>query len=230
MPSDPPPCDPPLCDPPVGGPPIGGHDAQVERAQPNGDYLDRLMRRGSFEALWPLFAKATRPAKEMTESFSALEHLRPFMTKGQPCRVIHVGDGAHARTAALFSLKTQASNISVDPLLNLPLIEDWRQRFGIRGLTLYKARIDDVVEQLNALPAMPVLVTFVHAHVQVDRVLDQLRWDAAFTLACCVPGHQLTQTRVAHSDGVDFSVLSGERRYQVLVNDTAVRASRAPAG
>jgi hypothetical protein len=193
-----------------------GHDA----AQPNGDYLDRLMRRNSFEALWPLFAKATRPAKEMTESFSALEHLRPFMTKGQPCRVIHVGDGAHARTAALFSLKTDADNISVDPLLNLGLIEDWRARFGIRGLTLRKARIDDVANELNALPAMPVLVTFVHAHVHVDEVLDRLRWDAAFTLACCIPGHQLTQTRVPRRDGIDLSVLSGDRRYQVLVNGT----------
>ena len=48
-------------------------------AAPNSNYLDRLMRRNSFAALWPLFAKATRPAKELTESYSALEHLRPFL-------------------------------------------------------------------------------------------------------------------------------------------------------
>jgi hypothetical protein len=185
---------------------------------PNGDYLDRLMRRESFEALWPLFAKATKPAKEMTESYSALCHLRPFMPKDTPYRVIHIGDGAHARTAALFSLKSGAENISVDPLLNLPLVEAWRDRFEIRRLTLHKAPIEDVVEQLNALPAMPVLVTFVHAHVQVDRVLDLLRWDVAFTLACCVPGHQLSQTRVPYRAGSDLSVLSGDRRYEVLVN------------
>jgi hypothetical protein len=183
------------------------------------DYLDRLMRRNSFEALWPLFAKATKPAKEMTESYSALVHLRPFMTKGRPCRVIHVGDGAHARTGALFSLKTEAENISVDPLLNLALIDDWRQRFGIRGLTLHKARIDDVADALNALPELPVLVTFVHAHVHVDAVLDRLRWDAAFTLACCAPGHQLTQKRTPHAEGDDYGVLSGDRRYQVLLNE-----------
>ena len=89
---------------------------------PDGAYLDRLMRRESFQALWPLFAHATRPAKEMTESFSALEHLRPLLTTEGPCRVIHVGDGAHARTAALFALKTQAENISVDPLVNVDLV------------------------------------------------------------------------------------------------------------
>jgi hypothetical protein len=183
---------------------------------PNGDYLDRLMRRGSFEALWPLFAHATKPAKEMTESFSALQHLRPHMRP--PCRVIHVGDGAHARTAALFALKTEAENISVDPLVNVELVDGWRRRFGVRRFSWHKADIQDVSAALNALPTMPVFVTFVHAHVHVDEILDQLRWDAAFTLSCCQPGRQLTQRRVPHEEGEDVSVLSPDRSYQVLLN------------
>jgi hypothetical protein len=187
-------------------------------ARPDAGYLDRLMRRQSFEALWPLFSNAQKPAKEMTESFSALEHLRPLMNDRQPCRVIHVGDGAHARTAALFALKTKAENISVDPSLNVALVERWRDRFGIRRLSWRKAAIEDVTEQLNALPPLPVFVTFVHAHVPVDEVLARLRWQAAFTLACCVPGHQLSQLHTPHQSGEDFSVLSPDRRYQVLVN------------
>jgi hypothetical protein len=185
---------------------------------PNGNYLDRLMRRESFQALWPLFAHAAKPAKEMTESFSALQHLRPHLAKQGPCRVIHVGDGAHARTAALFALKTEAENISVDPALNVALVEQWRERFGVRRFAWRKARVQDVAAQLNALPPMPVIVTFVHAHVHVDEVLDALRWDAAFTLACCLPGHQLTKTRVPHQSGEDLSVLSPARQYQVLLN------------
>jgi len=180
------------------------------------DYLDRLMRRASFEAVWPLFAKAPRPAKELTESFSALEHLRPFMPKGQPCRVIHVGDGAHARTAAMFALKTEAENISVDPLINEPLVTAWRERFGVRRFTWHKAPILDVVEQLNALPALPVLVTFVHAHVTVDAVLSRLRWDFAYTLACCLPGRQLSREHAPVASGSDAGVLSSGRQYQVL--------------
>jgi hypothetical protein len=189
-----------------------------DRPQVNGDYLDRLMRRASFEALWPLFAKATKPAKELTESFSALEHLRPLMKSYGACRVIHVGDGAHARTAALFALKTKAENISVDPLLNVALVEAWCARFDIRRLAWRKAQIAEVADELNALPPMPVIVTFVHAHVHVDEVLDQLRWDGAYTLACCTPGHQLTQRRRPHQVGEDMSVLSADRQYQVLVN------------
>jgi hypothetical protein len=186
---------------------------------PHGAYLDRMMRRQSFHALWPLFANATKPAKEMTESFSALQHLRPLLATRGPFRVIHVGDGAHGRTAALFALKTRAENISVDPVVNLELVEAWRERFEIRRVAWHQARIEDMYQALNALPPMPVYVTFVHAHVNVDTVLDGLRWDAAFTLACCLPGKQLTQSRVPHQAGEDFGVLSADRTYQVLVND-----------
>ena len=188
-----------------------------EETAGNSDYLDRLMRRGCFEALWPLFAKAQRPAKELTESYSALVHLRPFMLGLGPYRVLHIGDGAHARTGAMFSLKTQAHNVSVDPQLNLQLVDDWRERFGIRRLDCYRARIQDVAAELNALPTMPTLVTFVHAHVAVDSILALLRWDAAFTLACCTPRKQLSR-QSPHDTGRDMSVLSSARRYQVLTN------------
>ena len=65
---------------------------------------------------------------------------------------------------------------------------------------------------------MPTVLTFVHAHVAMDAVLDRLRWDAAFTLACCSPGHQLTRTRVPFRSGEDLKVLSSGRRYEVLLN------------
>jgi hypothetical protein len=136
-----------------------------------------------------------------------------------------VGDGAHARTGAMFSLKTAAENISVDPTLNVPLVEEWRDRFGIRRFEFRKARIQDAVAEMNALPPMPTLVTFVHAHVSVDDVLAELRWDAAFTLACCVPGKQLSRRNTVQKSGTDPHVLSVERRYEVLVNDV-VSSSR----
>lgn len=190
-----------------------GHEATS-----NSDYLDRLMRRQCFEALWPLFAKATRPAKELTESYSALVHLRPFMRAGEECRVVHVGDGAHARTAAMFALKTDTHNISVDPALNLALVDGWCEQFGVVRLERRRAPIQDVAGELNAMPEVRTLVTFVHAHVGVEQVLAQLRWDVAFTLACCVPGKQLSRAHVRR-EGEDPNVLSSGRRYQVLVNE-----------
>jgi hypothetical protein len=188
------------------------------------EYLDRLMRRECFEALWPLFAQAQHPAKELTESFSALVHLRPFIRGGEVCRVVHVGDGGHARTAAMFSLKTRTQNISVDPELNLALVDRWCERFGVSGMERRKARIEEVTAELNAMPKVRTLVTFVHAHVAVDEVLARLRWDVAFTLACCLPGKQLSRSHVL-SQGEDANVLCAGRKYQVLVNDGTVSSS-----
>lgn len=190
--------------------------APVDQAQ-GSEYLDRLLRRASFEALWPLFALAERPAKELTESYSALVHLRPFLTPDRPQRVLHVGDGAHARTAALFALKTHTENLAVDPALNLEAVGAWRDRFGIQRFAFRRARIEDVLAGLRSLPPLPTLVTFVHAHVAVDEVLAELSWSAAFTLVCCMPGKQASTCHRIHEQGSDPHVLSGDRRYQVLV-------------
>jgi hypothetical protein len=176
------------------------------------------MRRESFAALWPLFAKATKPAKELTESFSALVHLRPFMKKLGLCRVIHVGDGAHARTAALFALKSATENISVDPVINTALVSSWQAEFQVERLSWRKSRLSEVASELNALPPLPVFVTFVHAHIDTDEALSLLRWDAAFTLSCCMQGKQLSRLHVPSKDSEDFCVLSEGRRFQVLVN------------
>lgn len=192
--------------------------------EPNGLYLDRLMRRSSFQALWPLFSKADKPAKELTESFSALVHLRPLLKEFGRCRVIHVGDGAHGRTAALFALKSDTENISVDPLVNERLLAGWQLEFGIRDFAWHKARIEDQAEALNCLEALPTLVTFVHAHVHTDQVLQLLKWDAAFVLSCCVPGNQLSTAHVPIASGEDMSVLSADRNYQVLRAATRVRS------
>jgi hypothetical protein len=154
----------------------------------------------------------------MSESFSALEHLRPFLAGIPGCRAIHVGDGAHARTAALFALKTECENISVDPIINESIVRGWRDEFRISRFSWRKARIEDEAESLNALPEMPVVVTFVHAHVHVEEALARLKWDVAFTLACCVPGKQLASALTPEKEGRDMSVLSQDRTYQVLVN------------
>ena len=60
-----------------------------------------------------------------------------------------------------------------------------------------------VVFAVPVVLALPVLVTFVHAHVTVDAVLSRLRWDVAYTLACCLPGRQLSREHVPVASGSD---------------------------
>jgi len=96
-------------------------------------------------------------------------------------------------------------------------VEAWRSDYGIRRFEWRKARIEAVARELSDLPPMRTLVTFVHAHVGVDRVLALLPWDGAFTLACCLPGSQLSSTHRVHHSGADANVLSAGRQYQVLL-------------
>jgi hypothetical protein len=66
---------------------------------------------------------------------------------------------------------------------------------------------------------MRTLVTFVHAHVPTDEVLSLLRWDVAFTMACCHQSTQLsTRYRVLES-GDDWNCTAHQRTFQVLANE-----------
>ena len=88
-------------------------------------------------------------------------------------------------------------------------------------------------------PATPILLTFVHAHVNTRDILASLpkgSWAAAYTCACCHPKQQLVAAddpdiRVL-DDGEDWGILSSQRRYQVLVprdNDGSLHAQKTRA-
>lgn len=179
---------------------------------PRTSYLKQVMRSDAFDALWPLYRKAHDPAKEFTESYAAHVHLGAW--RGQPLKVLHVGDGAHARTAALFAYMTRHDNIAIDPAIDENVIGSWKQCFAVQRFGWFRGRIEDYpLEEVEG----PVLVTFVHAHVDTDAVLRRLgdRWMAAYTNACCKPGQQLSSLACVQS-GEDWRILSPERKYQVL--------------
>jgi hypothetical protein len=110
--------------------------------------------------------------------------------------------------------RAEVASVAVRTESNVPLVETWPDRFGIRRLDFRKARIEDVIAELDALPVISTLVTFVHAHVAVDDVLSRLRWDAAFTLACCHVRRQLSRSDRVRASGTDMRVPSPARDYQ----------------
>lgn len=177
-------------------------------------YLRAIMRSDSFIPLLELFRHAHDPVKEFTESYSALRHLRPWQSV--PKTVYHIGDGAWARTAAMFAFMTKHMNIAIDPITNVGNVSAWQDRFMVDRFYYAPLRVEDY--QFTAY--QPCLVTFVHAHVDTDAVLDRLgdRWVAAYTCACCEPEKQLGRKYKAHKEGEDWGILSPERRYRVFVN------------
>lgn len=202
----------------------------VEVPIPTSLYLDSVMRRRCFPELHDLFMHAHRPAKELTESYAALRMLRPHLHKDKKYTVIHVGDGAHCRTAAMFAFLTKNTyNISVDPIADtMGKVQDWMDRFQVQRMEYYRSKIEDYLdddypktfEEYND----GLIFTFVHAHVNVSDILfTRGDWCYAYTCACCHPGEQLVDREEADNCGVDivregedYNILSPERRYQVL--------------
>lgn len=188
----------------------------------NASYLRALWRSKSAVPLMALFRRANDPPKEWTESYAAFHHLEPWL---QPARlVLHVGDGSHCRTAALFAFHTRHDNVSIDPDARPEVMRAWQDEIGftVQRMRWFKAPAER--DLLRGIGKPGMLLTFVHAHVNTEEVLASLpvgSWDAAFTLACCFPRKQLVKPRSAVAriirEGVDNRVLSPDRRFQVLV-------------
>lgn len=187
---------------------------------PRTSYLNKIMRANCFPELHALFKYANSPAKEFTESYSAFHNMRRSFDSGLPWQVIHIGDGAHARTAAMFAhLARNSINISIDPDLHWSRVKAWQDRFGVKRFVPIKGRAEDVIPKLGLYEGRPTMVTFVHAHVNVDNILSMIPgWNVAFTMACCQPRHQLSSSTSVVEEGQDWNVLSEERDYQILVN------------
>jgi hypothetical protein len=181
---------------------------------PRMTYLREIMRSDSFDAIWPLFKLAADPPKELTESYAAMHHLRQW--RNVPgLTVLHVGDGAHARTGALFAFMTKHTNISIDPVTNEGVVTSWTAKHDVHRFGWERCRIEDFPLEQFAISGYKVLVTFVHAHVDVDAVLARLgsSWIAAYTNACCEPKKQLGSVGRVRED---WAILSPERRYKVI--------------
>lgn len=176
-------------------------------------YIRGLMRADCFPSLLPLFNLAHDPVKEMSESYAAFDKLRPWQQ--EPMTVVHVGDGAHCRTAAMFAFMTKHNNVSVDPAISIEKVSAWVAEHSVRRLYPANGKIEDFpLEELSG----PLLLTFVHAHVDTDEVLARLegKWRAAYVSACCEPHRQLSRGKVIE-EGEDWAILSPQRRFQVVV-------------
>ena len=90
----------------------------------NPTYLRQMFKHRSSGALMPLFAKACDPAKEWTESASAWAKLRKWLK--EPTLALHIGDGAHSRTAAFFAFHSPHENVNIDPVAPGSARSSWR--------------------------------------------------------------------------------------------------------
>lgn len=191
----------------------------------NATYFRFLMQSKSIVPLQELFSVAQDSAKEWTESMSAYFHLRKHIK--DETLVIHVGDGAHCRTGGLFAFHSGHANVSVDPAVNVTRMENWKNQYQVRRFDWVKDKAENVVESIvskwYASTGKPVLLTFVHAHVDTAEILCSLpseSWKAAYTCACCEKDRQLVPKThnklLVDEPDRDWRILSPENTFQMI--------------
>lgn len=177
-------------------------------------YVNAIMRTKSWPCIWDLFTRAGSPLKELSESWSAVQYL-----PNQDDHVhVHIGDGAHARTAALGAFFRKGTHVAIDPAANMEVIDAWQEKYNVQRFHAIKARWQD--EQAAPWLAKAQSVTFVHAHVTVDDVLDACPvWSMAYTLLCCHPRTQTSHKFRPSKSGHDWAVLSDKRKFALYLRN-----------
>jgi hypothetical protein len=207
---------------------------QVTVDLPHYKYVDKVMRSNSFEELWWRFKEAESPIKEISESYAAFHHVRDF------CQVnnftwLHIGDGGHTRTAAIFSFFSKSLNFSIDPALNLDKFNNWIELFksrgrNITGIVPTKCRFGEVndghiLKEMDnyKIPNSGYNITCVHAHVNLEEVDKHFPyWTYLYTNPCCHPEKQTFSDKYMKENGIikiketlDLGILSDKRNIYV---------------
>lgn len=148
--------------------------------KPTPRYFDELLKCKCAMDLVDPRRKLFPNAKEITESFAAFNAVRRIVGGHQfgndKIQMVDVACGVRPRTAAVFAMRTKWLCHAVDPKLKI-------MAYGIDRLILY----NDAIERHFFESDDPIIVTMVHAHVDVDVVLSSIRSPRIIVVAipCC---------------------------------------------
>lgn len=195
--------------------------AEITIPIPSYSFVDRVLRSTSYQELMWLFLNTKSPSKEISESYAALHWCKKFC-KVSDYYCYHIGDGAWARTAAIFAFFTKSINESIDPALNFEKLREWRSKHKVE-------RIDFIARKIEEAPMptlagdRPILITCVHAHVDLEVVDKKIpNWRFLYTNPCCYTKQQVFSEEYMREHNIeklvdteDFRILSDKRNVVV---------------
>lgn len=151
-------------------------------------YLTSFLKRKSSMELMGLYHNVNNPVKEITESWAAYKHMVPFLDLNDPnvCN-LHIGDGAHCMTGAMFAFNTKNYNMSIDPIINMDHMAEWDRMVHPKHFGYHKARWQDIKPMLTDISErfFQVNVICVHAHVDLKELSKVVDWEFCYTNPCC---------------------------------------------
>jgi len=204
-------------------------------------YVNSVLKRFCYEELSALFAKTNNPAKELTESYGALHHMR-MATEKDGLRLddffnVHIGDGSTGRTGAMFTFMNKSANVSVDPQTNIEFMQKWVVRHQVGNFNAYSCNWQDYVSPTKSDLAFNfetdwkkynrqhLGIVLVHSHVNTMDVMKAFPlWKYCYTNPCCKKDTQLLSTQQIEDNNIDV-VISGYDR-QILSEQNFITVYR----
>lgn len=188
-------------------------------------YVNSVLGRFCYEELSTLFAKCNNPAKEITESYGALHHMRRASEKDglklDDFFNIHIGDGSTARTGAMFTFMNKSANVSVDPQTNIDFVSKWSDRYNVENFNSYRCTWQDYTsfpegkyisnfgEDLKRYDKPHLGIVLVHSHVKTIDVMRAFPlWKYVYVNKCCKPKQQILTTQQMEENDIS-AVVSG---------------------
>ena len=196
---------------------------------PHNRYIDKLLRSDSFEILWKRFIKTKSPTKELSESYAAFSNLKKVCMV-RDYRWLHIGDGAHTRTASIFALFSKSINYSIDPKINIDSFTDWNEKYNISNLYAVKQKFENFELDFN----QPYGISCVHAHVSLEEVDKKFpHWNILYTNPCCFPLTQTFSNKYMMENGIrkivdkiDLGIVSHKRQVVIYQKDNRINLSK----
>ena len=191
--------------------------------KPTNRYVDRVLTSNSFEELHSRFKNYKRPSKEISESFAAMANLRKV------CRVddytwLHIGDGPHFCTAAIFAFFSKSCNWSIDPKLDSASFYWWMGKFNVQNCFPYGFKYEEFSKECSHfIEKEKIGITCIHAHVKLNEVDKHFpKWSYLYSNVCCFKDQQTFSEEYMNQNNIqklleydDYGILS-EKRHIVI--------------
>jgi len=147
-------------------------------------YVDKVLRKSSYEELRELFVNTQQPSKEISESYGCFINLSNTVGNIDDYDVLHIGDGSWCRTGLMFSFYSKSNNISVDPDCNKGgKLPSFLQKWNVRNFSYFTSRYEELD---TSIITKPLIITLVHSHVNAQEVIEKFpNWEFIYINPCC---------------------------------------------
>jgi len=200
-------------------------------------HLNHYLKLKSSADLQPLFSTSNNPVKEITESMGAWKTMYPkFIDHKWTGLNIHIGDGSHCRTAALFAFNSASHNWTIDPLVNEKHMREWAHDKKAQRIWWSKSKFEDVIWSA-LMPGLtdPYNIILVHAHVDIRKVIAKFpNWIHIYSNPCCMRTEQTLSLQYQKENdievvmyGVDTGIISDKNEVVVYKNRRLLKSNQS---